>query len=79
MYLISLASTRNLVISNPPIRDIEIIFQHKWKIASDQPCSGNTKNIGSVKELDSLKFGTGQFAKLGEEKEVIFGDTRKNI
>jgi hypothetical protein len=56
----------------PPIRDIEIIFQPKWKIASDQPGSGNTKNIGSVKTVEALRKGSGPFAKLGEEGEVIF-------
>lgn len=56
----------------PPIRDIEIVFQHKWRIASDQPGSGNTKNIGSVKDIDSLRHGAGPFAKLGEEGETIF-------
>jgi hypothetical protein len=56
----------------PPIKDIEIIFQPKWKIASDQPGSGNTKNIGSVKTVEALRKGSGPFAKLGKEGEVIF-------
>jgi hypothetical protein len=56
----------------PPIKDIEIIFQPKWKIASDQPGSGNTKNIGSVKTVEALRKGLGPFAKLGKEGEAIF-------
>lgn len=57
---------------SPPIRDIEFIFQPKWKIASDQPGSGNTKNIGSIKDLMALRDGTGPFAQLGAEGESIF-------
>jgi len=55
-----------------PVRDIEIIFQPKWRIASDQPGSGNTKNIGSVKDIEILKRGLGPFAQLGDEGEAIF-------
>ncbi len=55
----------------PPIRDIEIIFQPKWKIASDQPGSGNTKNIGSVKSVNALRKGLGPFAKIGDEGEKM--------
>lgn len=57
---------------SPPIRDIELIFQPKWKIASDYPGSGNTKNIGSVKDLIALREGRGPFALLGEEGKTIF-------
>lgn len=56
----------------PPIRDVEFILQPKWKIASDQPGSGNTKNIGSVKDLAALREGMGPFARLGAEGEAIF-------
>lgn len=56
----------------PPIRDIEFILQPKWKIASDQPGSGNTKNIGSVKDLYALRAGMGPFARLGTEGEALF-------
>jgi len=55
-----------------PVRDIEFILQPKWKIASDQPGSGNTKNIGSVKELAALREGRGPFALLGEEGRALF-------
>ncbi|MBI3978918.1 MAG: restriction endonuclease [Chloroflexi bacterium] len=56
----------------PPIRDIEFIFQPKWRIASDQPGSGNTKNIGSVKRIDDLRSGLGPFARLGDEGPLVF-------
>ncbi|MFN3763141.1 MAG: type II restriction endonuclease, partial [Anaerolineae bacterium] len=52
--------------------DIEFILQPKWKIASDQPGSGNTKNIGSVKDQAALREGMGPFARLGAEGEAIF-------
>lgn len=55
----------------PPIQDIEIIFQEKYKIASDRPGSGNTTNIGSVKDIEQLREGTGPFAQCGE---AIFED-----
>ena len=51
----------------PPINDIEIIVQEKYKISSASPGSGNTANIGSVKDIETLKNGTGPFAELGLE------------
>ncbi len=47
------------------IRDIDFTFQEKYKIAGTRPGSGNTKNIGSVTELDQLMNGTGPFSTLG--------------
>lgn len=46
----------------------EFIFflQPKWKIASDRPGSGNTRNIGGTIELDKLIAGKGVFSELGE-------------
>ena len=58
----------------PPIRDIEILFQEKWRIASDRPGSGNTRNIGSVTELEALREGRGPFARLGEVGERVFNE-----
>lgn len=43
------------------IRDIELFIQEKWKIATDKPGSGNTKNIGSEKNISKLKLGQGRF------------------
>lgn len=51
----------------PAIKDIEIIIQEKYKIASDRPGSGNTANIGSSSDIEVLKNGTGVFSKFGEK------------
>ena len=45
--------------------DFVFLLQEKWKIASDKPGSGNTKNIGSVKNIDDLRDGSGTFASAG--------------
>ncbi len=37
------------------IHDFEFLVQEKYKIASDKPGSGNTKNIGSIKNIQNLK------------------------
>jgi hypothetical protein len=38
----------------------------KWKIASDKRGSGNTANIGSIKNVSDILSGNGVFAKAGE-------------
>ncbi len=53
------------------IKDFQFFAQEKYRIASDRPGSGNTKNIGSVPEIDRLVNGTGPFYELGED---IFDD-----
>ncbi len=58
----------------PPIRDIEIIFHEKWRLASDHPGSGNTKNIGSIKDIDRIKNGEGIFTAFGDKGKEIFKD-----
>ena len=50
------------------IRDFQFFAQEKYRIASDRPGSGNTKNIGSVTEIDKLVSGSGPFASLGENR-----------
>lgn len=45
--------------------NFHIFLEEKYKIASDSPGSGNTKNIGSTKLLERLLNGTGVFSKLG--------------
>ncbi len=47
------------------IKDIELILQEKYKLATDRPGSGNTKNIGSTTNIEELRNGTGVFAKHG--------------
>ncbi len=49
------------------IRDFEFFVAPKWKIASDRQGSGNTANIGSIKDVEDLKKGNGVFSKLGEK------------
>ncbi len=49
------------------IKDIEFILQEKYKIATDRPGSGNTKNIGSTTKMEELRDGTGIFSKYGVE------------
>lgn len=43
------------------VRDFQFLLQEKWRIASDRPGSGNTKNIGSIKIIDDLVAGNGPF------------------
>jgi hypothetical protein len=47
--------------------DFDFLFQEKWKIASDGTGSGNTKNIGSIRNINELIKGNGPFAALGVE------------
>jgi hypothetical protein len=47
------------------VKNFQFLFHEKWRIASDQPGSGNTKNIGSVAKIDDLIKGNGSFAKYG--------------
>ncbi len=42
--------------------DFVFLFQEKWRIAKDGPGSGNTKNIGSINNIEDLVNGTGVFA-----------------
>lgn len=49
------------------IKDFDFFAAPKWKIASDSRGSGNTANIGSIKDIDDLKAGNGVFSNLGEE------------
>ncbi len=53
------------------IRNCMFFVQEKYKIASDRPGSGNTKNFGSVTKVHELVKGEGPFTKLGED---VFDD-----
>lgn len=53
------------------IKDFIFFAEEKWKIASDKGGSGNTANIGSIKNIADIINGNGTFAKAGEE---IFND-----
>ncbi len=47
--------------------DFVFLLQEKWKLATDRPGSGNTKNIGSVNSIDALVNGKGVFASAGKD------------
>jgi hypothetical protein len=36
------------------VRNFTFLLQEKWRVASDRPGSGNTKNIGSIRDIKSL-------------------------
>ena len=56
----------NLKAITSVIKDFDFFVAPKWKIASDSRGSGNTANIGSIKDISDLKAGKGVFSKLGE-------------
>ena len=60
----------------PVIKDIEIIVQEKYRLSADRPGSGNTANIGSSNDIETLRNGTGAFAKHGEK---VFEDYWRNF
>jgi len=53
------------------VKDFTFLFQEKWRIAGELPGSGNTKNIGSVRNITDLTEGRGHFAPYGQE---VFDD-----
>lgn len=57
----------NLRAITSVIKDFEFFAAAKWRIASDSRGSGNTANIGSIKNIDDLKSGSGVFSQLGED------------
>lgn len=60
-------SIENLKSITSVIKDFDFFAAPKWKIASDSQGSGNTANIGSIKDIEDLKKGNGVFSQLGEE------------
>ncbi len=66
MYSIDELAAIHSVIDN-----FVFFVQPKWKIASDTPGSGNTRNIGGIRDIGKLVNGQGPFADLGEE---VFDD-----
>ncbi len=48
------------------VSKLQFFVVEKWKIASDKGGSGNTANIGSIKNIDDIINGRGMFSKLGE-------------
>ncbi|NUM78187.1 restriction endonuclease [candidate division KSB1 bacterium] len=53
------------------IHGFEFFVHEKYRIATDRPGSGNTRNIGSVTEISKLVNGEGPFNELGIE---VFDD-----
>jgi hypothetical protein len=58
------------------VKNFEFFTAEKWKIASDKGGSGNTANIGSMKNIADILVGRGVFSKLGE---YWFDDYWKNF
>lgn len=48
------------------VKDFTLLLQEKWRIAGEKPGSGNTKNIGSVRDIHALVNGDGAFAPYDE-------------
>jgi len=48
------------------MKNFEFFVAEKWRIASDKGGSGNTANIGSIKNIADIVNGRGMFSKLGE-------------
>lgn len=48
------------------VRDFRFFVAEKWKIASDKSGSGNTANIGSIKNVEDILNERGVFSGLGE-------------
>jgi hypothetical protein len=53
------------------VNDFTFLLQEKWRIAGTRPGSGNTKNIGSVTDIQHLIDGEGPFAA---HSESVFDD-----
>jgi hypothetical protein len=49
------------------VKNFQFFVMEKWRIASDTQLSGNTANIGSIKNIENIIKGNGVFAKLGEK------------
>lgn len=66
----------NFTSINSVARNFSLFFQEKWRLATDKPGSGNTKNIGSDKNIINLLEGTGvffrKFNELGKEKFDLY-------
>lgn len=60
-------SVDELDIIHSVIEQFIFFVQPKWKIANDIPGSGNTRNIGGIKDIAKLQHGEGPFADLGED------------
>jgi len=57
------------------VSDLVFLLQEKWRIASDRPGSGNTKNIGSIRNIQYLIEGKGAFSS---HRQEVFDDYWRN-
>ncbi len=64
-------SIDDLTAIHSVIKNFIFFVQPKWKIASDSTGSGNTRNIGSITNIEQLVGGLGPFSDLGED---VFDD-----
>lgn len=60
-------TVKNLESITSVINNFDFFAAEKWKIASDKQGSGNTANIGSIIDIESLKTENGVFSNLGED------------
>ena len=60
-------TVENLRSITSVIKNFDFFAAEKWKIASDKQGSGNTANIGSIVDIESLKAENGVFSQLGED------------
>lgn len=67
----SVYNINELSVIRSVIEEFVFFVQPKWKIANDIPGSGNTRNIGAIRDIDKLIHGEGPFATLGED---VFDD-----
>lgn len=57
-----------------PLSDVEFFMQEKWKIAGDKAGSGNTTNIGSIRDtIKDFQQGNGPFVSEKEFTEYWRG------
>lgn len=57
-----------------PISNFIFFVQPKWRIAATTAGSGNTRNMGGIKNIKKLLSGSGPFTAFGEKGEEIFDD-----
>jgi len=53
------------------LTDFIIFVQPKWKIAGELPGSGNTRNIGGIRDIEDLTFGRGPFTRFADGEKVF--------
>ncbi len=51
------------------VSNVEVIVQEKWRMAARHTGTGTTNAIGSVREIDRLKVGSGDFSSEAEFEE----------